>query len=302
MAKSISPFNKYITRPLIYAKSWCLSILPGKLFYGISDLLFLLIFYVIGYRKKVSKENLKNSFPEKSKKEINRIAKKFYRHFTDTMLEMFVLFRMNPKKAQQFVSFKNKEVVEDYYKQGKNIIGIFGHYGNWELVGLFSAHTKYRVSPVYKKLASPFFDYEFLKMRKRLGSRPIEMHNTLRECIRLKKENIPFVLGLLADQRPPKKSIHFWMDFLNQDTPIFLGPEKIAQKLNCVTVWVKMTKIRRGHYEAEFIPINENPKEAKEFEITRKHVELLEKSILEEPAYWLWTHKRWKHKRNITAN
>lgn len=277
--------------------SWLLSIAPRFVLYGIADLVFIVLYYILGYRKKVVIANLKNAFPDKSQEEITQITRKFFHHLSDIFVENIAIIRMSKKRFMKMVEFKNTEILEDLYKQGNSVIGIIGHYANWEMLTGFGAHTTYHVLSVYKPLSSKFFNKEFYNMRKRFGEIPVSMNDTFRIVLQFNREKKLFLLGLIADQRPPKGKSNYWTTFLNQETAIFLGPEKIAKKFNSAVVYTHIDKIKRGKYEVNFEMLFENPAQCKEYEITEKYVRVLEEKIRQKPELWLWSHKRWKHKR-----
>ena len=281
----------YLLFPLI----WAFTLLPLRIQYLLSDLLFVLNFLFIGYRKKVVYLNLRNSFPEKSNKDIKSITRKFYRHLFDQMIESIALMHMSPRKILKHNRFKNPEVIEDLYKKNKGVILILGHYGNWEWLVSLQMLVSYKTLAIYKQLNNKYFDRMYTNIRSRYGMTPVPMNRILRELISREQKNELTLTYSLSDQRPLFRHIQYWTRFLNQDTPVYLGTEKIARKMNLAVVFSKMRKIRRGIYETEFIPLFENSRETKEHEITDKYLSILEKTIIERPELWLWTHKRWKH-------
>ena len=281
----------YLLFPLI----WAFTLLPLRIQYLLSDLLFVLNFLFIGYRKKVVYLNLRNSFPEKSNKDIRSITRKFYRHLFDQMIESIALMHMSPRKILKHNRFKNPEVIEDLYKKNKGVILVSGHYGNWEWIISLQMLVSYKTLAIYKQLNNKYFDRMYINIRSRYGMTPVPMNRILRELISREQKNELTLTYSLGDQRPLFRHIQYWTRFLNQDTPVDLGTEKIARKKNLAVVFSKMRKIRRGIYETEFIPLFENSRETKEHEITDKYLSILEKTIIDRPELWLWTHKRWKH-------
>lgn len=281
----------YLLFPLI----WAFTLLPLRIQYLLSDLLFVLNFLFIGYRKKVVCLNLRNSFPEKSNKDIKSITRKFYRHLFDQMIESIALMHMSPRKILKHNRFKNPEVIEDLYKKNKGVILVTGHYGNWEWLISLQMLASHKTLAIYKQLNNKYFDRMYINIRSRYGMTPVPMNRILRELISREQKNELTLTYSLSDQRPLFRHIQYWTRFLNQDTPVDLGTEKIARKKDLAVVFSKMRKIRRGIYETEFIPLFENSRETKEHEITDKYLSILEKTIIERPELWLWTHKRWKH-------
>jgi len=268
--------------------------LPFWLLYGISDVFYYII-KGIGYRKKLVYKNLRNSFPEKSEKEIKAIANKFYHNLSDVFFETFKLYRMSEKQMRERISVKNIELLDRYNDEGKDVFAIMAHYATWEWVPSINMFMKAKGSAIYHPLKSKPYDDFMLKLRSKWGSLNFPMNTSYRDMMLLKKQGIRFVLGLIADQSPKKKMVHYQTMFLNQMTPVHLGAEKMAMKTNDPIVFVRLDKIKRGHYCIVVEPLVERPKDYKEFEITDLHVKHLENIIKEKPEYWLWTHNRWKH-------
>jgi KDO2-lipid IV(A) lauroyltransferase len=280
---------------LFYPLIWAFTLLPLRIQYLLSDLLFVLNYLFIGYRRKIVYLNLRNSFPEKSKKNIKTIARKFYRHLFDQMIESIALIHMSPKRILKHMRFKNPEVIEELYRKNKGVILVSGHYGNWEWIISLQMLVSHKTLAIYKQLNNKYFDRMYIKIRSRYGMTPVKMNSILRELINREQKNELTLTYSLGDQRPLFRHIQYWTRFLNQDTPVYLGTEKIARKKDLAVVFLKMRKIKRGIYETEFIPLIENSRETKEHEITDKYLSILEKTIIEKPEFWLWTHKRWKH-------
>jgi len=274
--------------------------MPLRWLYGISDIMYLTIYKIIGYRVDVVKKNLKNSFPQKTESELLEIERKFYRHFCDLFVEQFYILHANAKKAKRLCSFKNLEQLDRYYNENKSIVVAGGHYGNWELYGLFGLFLKHQVFGAYKPLANKYFESFVNASRERFGALAVPMRDTPRTAMQFAREGKLFFLGLIADQTPAKGEIRYWTTFLNQDTPVFLGTEKIAKKLNQPVFFCNMRKLKRGFYEVELELLTDKPAETKPYEITEMHVRALERLINEAPEYWLWSHRRWKHSRNLT--
>ncbi len=273
-----------------------LAILPRFLFHGVSDLLFLIIYYLVGYRKKVVVKNISNSFPEFSKQEIKKTTRKFYRHLADIMLESSATLYLSRRRLDKMYLIENPEIFAHYFKQGRNIIFIAGHFNNWEGSVVLSYLVPHKLYAVYKPLKNKRFDKEFRRARGRFDANVTPMKQIGRELIISSKNMELTATGLVTDQRPVKRHIHYWTDMLHQKTPVFLGSEKLAIKFDSVVLYMKTRKIKRGVYSSCFELITETPKETKEHEITEKHIRILEELIREKPAYYLWSHDRWKHK------
>ncbi len=284
--------NFFVHIGLFFIKQ--IGFLPFWLLYGISDVFYVILRFV-GYRKKLVYRNLRNAFPEKSEKEIRTIAHKFYRNLSDVFFETFKLYRMSEKQMRERISVKNAELLDRYYDEGKDAFAIMAHYATWEWVPSINLFIKSNGSAIYHPLKSKPYDDFMLKLRSKWGSFNFPMKSSFRDMIKLKREGTRFVLGFIADQSPKKSMVQYQTMFLNQMTPVHLGAEKMAMKTNDPVVFIRLDKIKRGHYVIVVEPLFENPKECKEYEITEAHVKHLEKIIQEKPEYWLWTHNRWKH-------
>lgn len=283
----------YLSIPLIYF----FSVLPFPILYGVSDLFFVLTYYVIGYRKKVVTENLERSFPEKSEAELKQIRRRFYRYLMDVTFETLKLFTMSSKELAKRLRInpQAKKIFMEYYDRGQNYCVVLGHYGNWEWANSgFSIDNPAPMYGVYHELSNPYFDKLVIHMRSRYGTHVMEMKETVR--VMMAHRNELMVGGFIADQTPPPEGA-YWTTFLNQDTPVFRGVEKIARKLNYPVVFVTVRRLRRGYYELLAEKITDEPQKTAEGMITELHTRALEREILSEPAYWLWSHRRWKHKR-----
>ena len=276
--------------------SYCLAVLPLRLQYFIAWIFYLKLYFIFRYRRKVVRNNLKNSFPLKSKNEILKLEKTFYRYFAELFIEINALTRLKKKELSKRFTVKNPDVLSKYFHEGKSIVAVMGHYGNWEWFSFLPQLIEHKVLAIYKPLLNPQFDRFFKNIRERFGTETVPMAAIYKTLLGYHKSQTPVMTLFIADQSPKRSDIRYWAKFLNQDTALFLGPEKIAQKLNQVVVFIKVRRSGRGFYELEFIPLSEKPKELSEREITLLHVKELEKMIEEEPAFWLWTHKRWKHK------
>ncbi len=276
---------------------WIISIMPFFVLYGISDFLFFFFYYIIRYRKKVVFENLRNSFPDKPEKEINKIARKFYHNLCDLIVEIIKEKTVSSEKILKRIRYKNLEIVERMYKEGRSVLAVCGHIGNWEWVGVTGIFfMKNKFFAVVKPLTSKFWNEYMSKLRVRFaGEGLIPFKQTLR--VLLKNKEYTTLTLLAGDQTPTKSEIEYWTTFLNQDTPLFVGIEKIAKSLDMAVLFFNIQREKRGHYVVEISILTEAPKNTSENEITEMHVRALEKVISEHPENWLWSHRRWKHKR-----
>jgi len=285
----------YLLLPFLYL----ISILPFSIFYLFSDIVFVIVYHVLGHRKKVVTENLRNSFPEKSKNEISELRRKFFRYFCDMSLEILKTLTIGKKSMLKRCKMNEdaSNIFQKYHKEKKSLIIVMGHLGNWEWGGnTFSLLCKQQLYVIYHPLANKYFNTMIVGMRTRFGTKLIEMKNTFRDMVKMKNEIN--ATAFIADQTPHPDNA-YWTTFLNQDTPVFRGAELIARKLNYPVVFISIKKIKRGHYEIFAEILCENPVSTSDGEISELHTKKLEKEIRKNPETWLWSHKRWKHKRPI---
>ncbi len=283
---------------LLRALSWLIYAMPLRVFYFHSDLLFLVMYHLIRYRRKVVDINLENSFPEKTKKERTQIAKKYYHHLCDCFLETLYFDRISKEKVRNRVTYLNPEMATHYMDRGKQVIILMGHYNNWECFNSWGLQTKYKSYPIYKKLRNAAFEKFYNHLRSRFGAQPLERALTFKQLYEDSKNGIPSVSLFIIDQTPREHDIQHWINFLNQETPVIVGPEKVASKLNGVVLFGKTKKVKRGFYEVELVLITDQAKQCPKFEITEKSNRLMESLIMENPEFWLWSHRKWKHKRS----
>ncbi len=285
----------------LYFYFWLHALLPLKILYILSNILFFPMFYIVRYRRKLVYQNMKDSFPEKSEKEIRRMEKAFYHHFCDYIVETIKLLHISDKETRKRVKFHNTEALQEIVDNGGSCLMLLGHYGNWEFVPsvtLWMRKGSVIFAQIYRPLKNKWFDRFFLKLRGRYHSECIAKQDTLRSILRYKSSGRPSITGFMADQTPSPANIHHWVNFLNHDTPVFTGVEKIAHKVGFSVFYFDVEKIKRGYYSVTIREISKNPKKTEEFEITNKYMEMMETTILRAPEYWLWTHNRWKHKRS----
>ncbi len=280
---------------IYYGFMWVYTLLPTQAIYFLADILFVLVYYVVGYRKKVIEKNLKNSFPDKSEAEIKHITKDYYRHLADNVVEISALIHMSEKEHDKRYQYSNLEIFDELHKKGKNIALVSGHYANWDWLANLHPKIPHKFCPIYKPMKNKYFDKFVNKMRTKYGAEMVPMKQSMKLAISNHKQNIPTALYFLGDQSPTKSKIHFWVKFLNQPTAIYLGVEKIAKKLDWAVVFLDIQKIKRGYYHTDIKLITESGKQTKPYEITRSHMRILENRIKQQPAYWLWSHRRWKH-------
>ena len=282
---------------LLRTLSWLIYKMPIRLLYLISDLVFIILFYLIRYRREAVDTNLSNSFPDKSKKERKLIAVRFYHHLCDCFLETFYFDWISDKKVRERVKFLNPEMANEIMDKGKTVIILMGHYNNWECFNNWGLHTQHKSYAIYKKLRNRSFEKFYIHLRSRFGSVPLERGLTFRQLSDDYRNKTPGLALFLIDQSPRVHDIQYWTTFLNQETAVLVGPEKIAVKLNTAVLFGRTKKVKRGFYEIAFELITDNAKACPKFEITEKSTRLMEKLIIENPEYWLWSHRKWKHKR-----
>ena len=284
---------------IIYNIWYMLSLLPMRVHYVLSDILFFIIFHILHYRRRTVWVNLVTSFPERPEEELLEIERRFYHWFCDYLAETVKLMTISRKELKKRMTFKNTELVDKYVNEGRSCAVYLGHYCNWELVTSLPlwVSDKAQCGQIYHPLENKMFDKLYLKLRQRFGSVCIPMQETLRKIVGYKRENRPVVIGYISDQVPFWWNIHHWCDFLHHDTPVLSGTERIARQANHVVFYLDLTRTSRGHYEAEFKLITDEPQKMPEFEITDIYFRMLEQTINCHPEYWLWTHNRWKRTR-----
>ncbi len=281
---------------ILAAPIYLFALLPFSVFYFVCDIFYLIGFYVIGYRKKVIYTNLRNAFPNKTKQEIDTIAKAYYHFMIDLFLETFKFLVMSKAEVQKRVTFDDLAMMQEFKDHNQNILFVMGHYGNWEWCGQsFHLHQILQVDVLYHPLSSGFFEWIMMKLRTRFGVQPIPMKSSIKEMVR--RKSIINATAFLADQTPSNTRDAHWMQFLNQDTPVLIGTEKIAKKFHYPVVYVSVQRLKRGYYKTYFTKICDDASTTPDGFVTETHTRLLEEDIIRQPETWLWSHRRWKHKR-----
>lgn len=269
---------------------------PFWLLYIIADLIYLISYHLVGYRKKTVIQNLKNSFPEKTDQEIRKITLGFYRHFADLVVETIKSFQVSSQTLKKRFRYKNPEILDELYNQGKSVALLSGHYGNWEWTIAMPEFIQHQLNVIYRPMQNKQFDAYMKKVRSRFGMFLIPAQTSLRTLLELEKSGQLSATYYLADQTALYDT-KYWMMFLNQETPVFPGPEKVATRLKQAVVFMDIQKVRRGYYEVEFTKLFDDASQAPEYEVTKTHLKFLEEIIRKRPELWLWSHKRWKHTR-----
>ena len=282
-----------------FAIFYTLSLLPLRVHYFISTLLYFLLRYVFRYRLKVVRRNLDTSFPEKSEIQLRRIERAYYRFFCDYLVESIKLLTISPEEIKRRLVFKGTEAVNQCVEEGQSCAVYLGHYCNWEWITSLPLWVtpKAQCGQIYHPIENKDFDQLFLRLRQRLGAVCIPMQDTLRKILEFRQAHQPVVIGYISDQKPNWHNIHHWVNFLHHDTPVLTGTERIARKVNHAVFYMDVRCVRRGYYEAEFKLITREPQKMKEFEVTDIYYQHLEQSILRAPEFWLWSHNRWSRTR-----
>ena len=282
---------------IFYTSVWLFTLIPLSILYFISDLCCILLQYIIKYRKRVICKNLSRSLPGKSEKEIKTIAKKFYSHICDFAIESLKTIHLSRKQVDKRFKYVNLDIFDELYHKNKDVTLISGHYGNWEWMVNFPAKVLHKFLAVYRPLRIKPVDKMVHDIRSKYGVIMIPAKETYKEILKYKQNNEHLLVWSLVDQRPPRRN-KYWTKFLNQDTPFYTGFEKIAIKFNMAVVFMTVNKVKRGYYNVQFEKIFDDTSDLADFVITEKVIKILEDTIISKPEYWLWSHKRWKHKKD----
>lgn len=281
---------------LLLSFLWILSLLPLSILYILSDVLYLVIYRILKYRVTVCRNNLNNSFPEKSAAERLLIERKFYRHLSDIVVETIKSFTISENVLKKRMVLKNPELLESFFNKNISLIAVTGHYNNWEWAAMsLPFHCRHKPQGVYLAIKNHLINRFMIHSRSRFGIELIEVSRLYLEMEN--RKNRLTINGFIADQSPSKPNKGMWLKFLNQDTLVAAGTEKYARQYGMGVVFGKISKVKRGMYTLEYLTVCGNGAETREGEITSGHSALLEAMIREQPEYWLWSHKRWKHKK-----
>ena len=289
-----------ILSTLLYAIFYSFSLLPLRVHYLLSTMLYVLLRYVVRYRLKVVRKNLSTSFPEKTEKELRTIENNFYRSFCDYFVESVKLITIRKGNLKRRMVFKGYEKIDQCIHEGQSVAVYLGHYCNWEWVTSlpFWITPDAHCGQIYHPIENKAFDRMFLRIRQRLGAECIPMQDTLRRILEFRNAKQPVVIGYISDQKPNWVNIHHWVDFLHHDTPVLTGAERIIRKVGHAVFYLDIRRVKRGYYEAEFKLITRNPQKVEgEYGITDIYYQILEKSIIRAPEFWLWSHNRWSRTR-----
>lgn len=287
---------QFLVYILVYPFLWLISILPFRLLYLFSDGLYIIIYRIFGYRKKVVLNNLNLVFPEKSNADIKRITKVFYHHFCDMMVEAIKSMTISEAEMKKRFTFSNVELLQDIESSGKSIALMCAHYGSWEWIFILQNHMKNKGYAVYKRLANRYFDKLVRRIRAKYNSHLITTKETIPTLMKAKVNGESFTCGFVSDQSPKLDRAFYWSEFMGVNVPVHTGAEMLAKKLDLAVVFFGVKRLKRGYYETSFKTITLTPKEYENYQITDLFLKLVEAQINEAPEYYLWTHKRWKHR------
>ncbi len=283
----------------------CIARLPFCILYGIADVIFVLIYYIVRYRRKMVRKNLASSFPEKSNKYIRHIERQFYLNFADYIVETIKLLHISDEQMKKRMHFENIEIVHQLFKRNRSIVAYFSHCGNWEWVPSITLHCPEQLTSgnafcqIYRPLRNKNFDALMLKIRGRFNSISIPKKTTLRELLTFRRDGVNSITGFMSDQKPSHGDTVHIIDFLHRPTAVITGTEQLARRLDMAVIYFDMSKLSRGHYCINIRLITDNISGTNEMSITDEYFKLLENTIQRDPAIWLWTHNRWKNSPKV---
>lgn len=283
---------------IIHSFFYLVSLLPFRVLYAISDFLYVIVYLLVGYRKKIVKKNITTSFPDKTVKECAYIERSFYHFLCDYFMETIKLLSISKASMMKHIEFRNVEDMEQCFDRGQNCAAVLGHYCNWEWLsasGLyFKRYPNAVMGLIYHPLYNENFDKLFIDLRQSLGGVCVPKKDILRYLINYRSEKKNYLFGYISDQAPKWENIHLWLNFMNHDTPVFTGAERIMRKMNDAVFYVDMQRMNRGHYVCTFRLITDKLESLPENELTKRFFAMLENSIKKDPRYYLWSHNRWK--------
>ncbi len=275
----------------------CISYIPFRVIYAVSDILYYPFYYIIRYRRKIVRKNLTESFPDKSIDEIIRIERKFYHFFIDMAFESCKLISISPEKLYQRMKFTNIDVANEKLSKGESVAIFLGHYGNWEWMTSISLwlYKDTVIAQIYRKLRNKAMDKIMRKVRERTGNTCVEMRKTVRYMANAAVDSRPYLIGFIADQSPKRREAKHFVQFLNHNIPVLTGTEKTIKHYGYNPLFLTMKRVKRGYYECELTPLHDNPKSLPDFELTELYFQQLEHEIQQCPEFYLWTHNRFKY-------
>jgi len=288
---------QYLIYLLAYPIIWTISMLPFRLLYLFSDFVYIIVYRIIGYRKRTVRKNLALALPHLSNEELLIIEKKFYSHMCDMFLEMIKTMNISKEEICKRFIFKNIEIYKELEKQGKSIAVICSHYASYEWIISMNYYSDFAGYGIYKQIKNPYFDKLVHKIRSRFNAKLITTRQTVPTIINNAKNNVLSLYGFASDQSPKAKGAMHWAKFMGIEVPVHVGAEMLSKRYNMTLLYLNTKKVKRGYYEATLEVLSENPKEVPDFQLTDQYLKLLEKQIYEAPEFYLWTHKRWKYRR-----
>ncbi|AZB11154.1 lipid A biosynthesis acyltransferase [Chryseobacterium sp. G0162] len=276
-----------------------ISKLPLRILYIFSDVIFFLNYYLVGYRKKVITQNLRNSFPDKSDDEIRKIRKKFYGNFSDYLVETIKSFSISETEARVRMQHINQDLFHEVKAEGKNIILLAGHVFNWEWINALAKIVPQKhCHPVYRKVNSNFWENQMKKVRNKFGNEALEANEVIRNIFK-SPNNGDSIYMFVADQTPHFSHVTYGLEFLNQRTPAFIGYDKLATRMDLAFIYCEMKKVKRGYYQVNYYRIYPDQEKFTEHEVVRKFHKMLENTLRKHPDNYLWSHRKWKYQDSI---
>lgn len=287
---------QYIAFLFIYSLLWCVSVLPFRLLYFISDIIYFILYKIIRYRVKTVRNNLKITLTHLTESERLEIEKSFYKHMCDMFLEMIKTMSISSEEMSKRYQFTNIELVKEYEKKGKSIVLMTPHYASWEWVIILGKYIDFKGMGIYKQLKNKHFDKLVRDIRSKFDAELISTKDTMRTIRENQSKGLHGIYLFLSDQTPIlRKGLH-WEKFMGIEVPVHMGAENLAKELDMNMLYLHVDKVKRGYYSAKFIEITDNISEEPKYEVTKKFLHLVEQQIYTHPEYYFWTHKRWKHK------
>ncbi len=283
---------------MAYPLLWVISMLPFRLLYLFSDAVFFLVYRVIGYRRKVVRDNLMLVFPDKFPSEIKRIERDFFKHMCDVFLEMVKTMNLSKTEIAKRYRILNIELIQEIERE-KSILVVCSHYASWEWNVSMNNYVQAKGYAVYQRLTNKYFDRWARKVRARWNTTLITQQETVKVVVRNLKNKVIGIFGMVSDQSPQAHRAQYWTEFMGIKVPVINGAETMARKMDLAVVFLKVSRVKRGYYTAEFIPITLAGASTEKYEITDRFLRLAEGQIKERPEHYLWTHKRWKHRDKV---